>query len=532
MVRVPVRDLLAGLSVAGLMVPEAVAYAAIAGLAPGRALIAGTVGGLAYAAFGRSRFAIVSPTSSSAMILAAAIGSLGTASVARDEMATALTLAVGVIFVGLSLFRLGSLAGFVSRPVLRGFAFGLAITIIIKQLPKLAGISVPSGSIGMVAFDLWRQMADWHWLSIMLGLIALAALLIMRRIQNLPGTVIVIAAGIGLSMLTDLSRFGIALAGPALIEWPGFTLPLGFDIWGRIIQLTAPITLIIFAESWGTMRNLALRHGDTLAPNRELGAIGVANCASALVQGMPIGAGFSGCSANEAAGATSRWAAVTASLCVFALALFAGGLIARIPEPVLAAIVIAALTHALSPAPFLRLFQIDRDPWIGLAAAGGVLALGVLYGMLVAVALSIAELLYRLSHPSVSELGQIGEHDFIDLVRHPEAVRLSGIAIFRPNAPLFFANAEASLRAIGDALRTRPEPVLVLSLEESSDLDSTAVEALAEFAQAQKAQARRLILARAHDRARDVLEAAGEADLALGSTFSVADAARLATKKS
>lgn len=529
MARVPVHDLLAGLSVAGLMVPEAVAYAAIAGLAPGRALVAGIAGGLAYAALGRSRFAIVSPTSSSAVILAAAVGTLATTAAARDEMATALTLAVGVMFAGLALFRLGSLAGFVSRPVLRGFAFGLAITIIVKQLPKLAGVSVPSGSIGFVILDLCQRMADWHWASIVIGLSALMALLFMRRARNLPGAVIVIAVGIGLSLLVDLPRLGIALAGPAPIAVPRLALPLAFDAWAHIMQLAAPITLIIFAESWGTMRNLALRHGDTLAPNRELGAIGAANCAAALVQGMPIGAGFSGCSANEAAGATSRWAAVTASLSVLVLALFAGRLIARIPEPVLAAIVIAALTHALSPAPFVRLFRIDRDQWIGLAAAAGVLALGVLNGMLVAIALSITELLYRLSHPTVSELGQVSEHDFVDLVRHPEASRLAGVAIFRPNAPLFFANAEASLRAIGDALRSRPEPVLVVSLEESSDLDSTAVEALTEFAQAQRVQKRKLILARAHDRARDVLEAAGQIDLARGSTFSVADAARLAT---
>lgn len=530
MVQAPVRDVVAGLSVAGLMVPEAVAYAAMAGLAPGRALMAGIAGGIAYVLLGRSRFAIVSPTSSSAVILAAALGTLAGTPAARDGMATALTLAVGAMFLGLSMFRLGSLAGFVSRPVLRGFAFGLAITIIVKQLPKLAGVRTSHGAIWLVTLDLAREAANWHWASIALGLATLAALLTMRRVRGLPGAVIVIAAGVGLSRLADLPHLGIALAGPAPLSmsYPG--LPHGADTWARIMQLAAPITLIIFAESWGTMRTLALRHNDTLSPNRELGAIGLANCAAALAQGMPVGAGFSGCSANEAAGAESRLAAVTASLCVLMLALFAGGLIARIPEPVLAAIVIAALTHALSPAPLVRLFSIGRDQWIGLAAAAGVLALGVLNGMLLAIALSICELLYRLSHPSVSELGRVGEHDFVDVGRHPDAVRLAGVAIFRPNAPLFFANAEASLRAIGEAVSARPEPVLVLSLEESSDLDSTALEALAEFAQAQHAQARRLILARAHDRVRDVLKDAGESELARDSTFSVADAAGLAAR--
>lgn len=527
----PMRDVLAGLSVAGLMVPEAVAYAGIAGLAPGRALIAGIAGGLAYTAFGRSRFAIVSPTSSSAVILAAALSTLSATADMRDAMATAMTLAVGVMFAGLAAFRLGSLAGFISRPVLRGFALGLAVTIIIKQLPRLAGVPAPSGPIAFVVLALVREMADWHWGSIALGIAALAALLAVRRVHAIPGAFVVIVAGIALSSFVDLHHLGIALAGPASLVSPHIALPYGFDTWTRIAQLAAPITLIIFAESWGTVRDLALRHGDSLSPNRELGAIGIANCAAALFQGMPIGAGFSGCSANEAAGARSRCAAISASLCVLALALMAGGLIARIPEPVLAAVVISALTHALSPAPLLRLFRLGRDQWIGLAAALGVLGLGVLNGMLVAIALSIAELLYRLSHPSVSELGRVdGGHDFVDVARHGNAARLPGVAIFRPNAPLFFANAETSLRAINNAARERAEPVLVLSLEESNDLDSTAVEALCEFARLLQSESRRLILARAHDRVRDVLVAAGREDLARGSTFSVADAAALALR--
>lgn len=532
MAQLPIRDILAGLSVAGLMIPEAVAYAAIAGLAPGRALVAGIVGGIAYVLVGRSRFAIVSPTSSSAMILAAALGSLAADPATRDMMATAMTLAVGVLFAGLALFRLGSLAGFVSRPVLRGFAFGLAITIIVKQLPKLVGVTVPSGSIGSIAIHLLGQVAAWHWASLALGVAALAALLTLRRFRSVPAAFIVIVAGIGLSLVVDLSGLGISLAGPAPLAIPRLALPLGFETWGRIAQLAAPVTLIIFAESWGTMRNLALRHGDTLSPNRELGAIGLANAAAALVQGMPIGAGFSGCSANEAAGARSRMAALVASFSVLALALFAGPLIARIPEPVLAAIVIGALTHALSPAPLIRLFRIGRDQWIGLAAALGVLAFGVLDGMLIAIALSITELLYRLSHPLVSELGQVrGGHDFVDIARHADARRMAGVSIFRPNAPLFFANSEASLRAIGEAGAKRAEPVLILSLEESNDLDSTAVEALGEFAETLKAASCRLILARAHDRVRDVLNAAGLSDLAAGSTFSVADAAAEALKE-
>ena len=525
-----------GLSVAGLMLPEGVAYAGIAGLAPGRALAAGIAGGLAYALAGRSRFAMVSPTSSSAAILAASIGGLTAAGVdpaMKDALATALVGLVGVIFLALSAFRLGSLSGFISRPVLRGFAFGLAVTIIVKQLPKVFGVKIASGPIWAMLGGIAAALPSWNLPSILLGLAAFGALAGLRRVPQIPGALLVIVAGIALGMAVNLPGMGVELAGPVTLSGLSIHLP-PLALVPRLAQLAAPIALIVFAESWGTMRSLALKHGDTLDANRELGAIGAANIASALAQGMPVGAGFSAGSANEAAGATDRLAAAAASLALLALALFAGPEIARIPEPVLAAVVVAALTHALSPAPILRLFRINRDQWISVAAAVGVLALGVLDGMLAAIALSIAHLLYDLSHPSISELGQVGDgHDFVDIARHPEAHPLPGMAIFRPNAPLIFANAEASLRVIGVAARAKTAArVVVVSLEESTDLDSTAIDALGEFAQSLAAGGQQVILARAHDRVRDVLALAGLGALSGTATYSVADAAEHASSLS
>ncbi len=527
-------DLLAGLSVAGLLVPEAVAYAGIAGLAPGRALIAGVVGGLVYAMVGRSRFAVVSATSSSASILAAALGSLAAApqwpgAVDADTLATAMTLMVGVMFTGLGLFRMGGLAGFVSRPVLRGFALGLAATIIIKQLPHLVRVAVPGSTIALVLAGLATHVAQWHWPSLLIGITALAALVGLRRVPGMPATLVVMAAGIALGSVGPLAHSGIALVGPTPIAMPHLMLPTDMAVWTRIAQLSAPLTLIIFAESWGTIRNLALAHGDDISTNRELTAIGLANGAAALVQGMPIGAGFSIGSANAASGARSRLSAAVASVATLALVLGAGPLIARIPEPVLAAVVIAALIHALNPAPIARLFRLHRDQWIALAAAVGVLLLGVLNGMLAAIALSLAQLLYRWSHPVTSELGRVGaSHDFVDIGRHKDAARVPGVAIFRPNAPLFFANAETVLRDIGRDVRNSGAHILIISLEESDDLDSTALDALDEFAQSLDTIGCRLILARAHDRVRGVLTAAGFGALAQTSTFSVADAAERA----
>jgi len=271
------RDILAGLSVAGLILPEGIAYAGIAGLPPGRALAAGVAGGLAYLVIGRSRFAIVSPTSSSAAILAATLVGLETDPVRRAMMATALTLIVGVIFLGLAAFRVGGMAGFISRPVLRGFAFGLAITIVIKQLPKLAGVTVSGGSILSVMIALGEQTGGWHWPSILLGTAALAALLLLRRVSRLPAALIIIVAGIALGQVMNLPALGIAEAGAVSLTFSAPTLPDNFAQWAHLAQFAAPIALILFAESWGTMRGLALAHGDTVNPNRELAGLGLAN---------------------------------------------------------------------------------------------------------------------------------------------------------------------------------------------------------------------------------------------------------------
>ena len=521
------RNLLAGLSVAGLMLPEAVAYAGIAGLAPGRAVLAACAGGLAYALIGRSRFAILAPTSSSAAILAAALASLPGNSATHAVMATLLVGMVAALFGLIAVFRLGGLASFVSRPVLRGFAFGLAVTIIIRQLPTLTGVHVPAGNVGAVLASLLSHMSALRPASLLLGMATLIALLSLRRFPHIPGTLVVLLLTILLSLAIDLPGAGVALVGPIALDFGLLHLPsFPFALWAQLVQLAVPLTLILFAESWGTMRSLALRHGDTLEPDRELGALAAANLASALVQGMPVGAGFSAGSASEAAGAQSRLTGLVAAGSLGVLVLFANPLVAHIPEPVLAAIVIAALTHALAPAPIIRLFRLHRDQWIALAAAVAVIALGVLNGMLVAVALSIGALLHRFSRPTVSELGQIGDgHDFVDRARHGDAHTVPALAVYRPNAPLFFANAEMSLGVImAGALRHADAKAIVLSLEESNDLDSTAIEALAEFARTLALKDRRLVLARAHDHVRDVLERAGLHELAVGATFSVADA--------
>ena len=521
------NDLIAGMCVAGLMLPEAVAYAGIAGLAPQHAIFAGIAGCLAYAVAGRSRFAIVSATSSSAAILAATLAVMPLPAGDRAALAAIIVGFAGLLFLIASAARLGGLTGFISRPVLRGFALGIALTIILHQLPIVTGAKIEAPDILIFCVAFLRSLPAWHLMSVATGGVALILLLLLRRYPAIPGPFIVLIAGVAAARWFDLHDQGVALVGAVdtSLAWP--SLPrLGWNDYSRLAQFTLPLVLILFAESWGTIRTLALRHDDSVDANRELAALGIANIASALVQGMPVGAGFSAGSASEAAGSTSRITGVVAAAGLVVMVLFAMPLITTLPEPVLAAVVIAALTHALDPAPLVRLWHLDRDQYVALGAAVGVMALGVLDGMLLAIALSLAALLQRLASPRAARLGRLGDsHDYVDVARHGDAVAPPTIAIWRPTAPLFFANAERMLGLVASGTRADPAMrAVVLSLEESYDLDSTALDALIEFDRTMSRGGFRVQLARLHDRARDLIVAAGGTDLDARSSYSVDDA--------
>lgn len=505
-------DVLAGLSVAGLLVPEAVAYSTIAGLAPQHALFAAIVGLVVYAIFGRSNYAVTTPTSSSAAILAATVAAFPAASVDNKQaIAFMAVILAGLVFVVAGLARLGSLSSFVSRPVLRGFAFGLAITIVLKQIPSMLGIEA-GGDLSRLVVGIVSQFSQWNPVSLTTGLAALAALLVLRRLPVLPGAFLVLAAGIGMTYLIDFPAHGVAIVGPIDITPELPVIPdLNGREWSRLVQTAVPLALILFAESWGTIRSLALRHGENVEANRELLAIGAANLVSGLVRGMAVGAGFSASSANEAAGAATKIAGLVAAVGIALLIGLAGDQVSRLPEPVLAAVVISAMTHALDPQPLWRLWKLDRDQYIACTAAIAVMALGVLNGMLVAIALSVAAALRRLGTPQVAILGELGSsRDFVDVARHPDARIHEAVGIFRPSEPLFFFNAEGSLAQTQALCAGKPAlKAIILSLEESADMDSTALDALIEFESALRGEGKILYLARLKDDARAGLIKAG-----------------------
>ncbi len=535
------RDLIAGLCVAGLLLPEAVAYAGLAGLPVVHALSAMLVGLAVYAVFGGSRFAIVSPTSSTATLSAAAAVSLSGVAALADpavyaQALLALVLLCGVVLMLLAAVRQGQLSAYVSRPVLRGFAFALAITIVIRQLPDALGFTLPADAgadpLRLLLYAATHG-AQWHVPTMVVALLAAGLMAALRRWRQLPASMLVIVLAIAAAQFLDLGAMGVAEVGR--FERPVFKLALPalpITEWLRIAELAFGLVVLVFAESWGSIRSLALAHGDTVDANRELMVLGACNVGAALFQGMPVGAGFSASTANAAAGARSKWAGAFALAVIAAVLVFASSQLHWLPRPVLAVAVIAALWHALNPLPLLEVWRMRRDQVLLIGAVLAVLLFGVLHGMLAAIGLSLVAALRRFSLPVVHELGELGSsRNYVVIDAHSDASRVPGLLILRPEEPLFFANAERVAADVMVRLRAQPSGTIravILSLEESVDLDSTAVECLVELAQHLREAGIVLVLSRAKDAVRELLtrwDPQGVGD-ASRMHFSVADAVR------
>lgn len=510
-------DWVAGLSIAGLLLPEAVAYSSIAGLPPQTGVIALFAGLLVYGLLGTSRFAIVSATSSSAAVLLATTGAMAHQDAAlRLALCAGIVVLTGLLFVAAGVARLGAVSSLIAKPVLRGFALGLALTIVLKQLPNVLGIHAAHGDFLGLAWEVARRWRAWNPAGAVMALVALALLRGLVRWRLVPGALLVLAAGIALDLGGWSQRWGIASVGTIALGFSSPALPeLARAQWFKLIELAVAMALILYAESYGSIRTFAMRHGDPVSSNRDLVALGIANVASALFQGMPVGAGYSATSANEAAGAQSRAAGLVAGGVVLIAVLTVLPLIGHTPEPLLAAIVINAVSHSLNPAALRPYFQWRRDRLIALVAIAAVVLLGVLDGLLVAIGVSLVLLLRNLSRSRVSWLGRLEQsHDYVDTARHPQATVPKGMLIARPDEPIFFGNADAVFAAVRLRVQSsEPLTRVVLSLEESPNLDATSIEALCDFAVWTRQRQVELVLTRVKDSVRDVLAQVDSADL-------------------
>lgn len=497
------QDAITGLSVAGLLLPEAVAYSSIANLPAQAGIIALFAGLVCYGLIGTSRFAIVSATSSSAAVLAAATLSLaGADSNIRLILAVGLVLVTSLFFILASVARLGNITDFIAKPVLRGFAFGLAIVIILKQCVNIVGVSshTHNNDIFELLLSLITQSGNWNLVGVSVGIVSLGLLFLLERYRYVPGGIIVIGLGIFMSQWLQLSTYGVHLIGSIQLQFNHLSLPeLSKAEWLRLGELGFAMVMILYSESYSSIRTFALKHGDSISPNRDLLALGVANLVSGLFHGLPVGAGYSATSVNEASGASTRFAGITAALVVLIIVLTLLPYIAFTPEPVLAAIVIHAVSRSLNYKFFSSYFVWRRDRLVVFSAVMGVLLFGILDGLLLAIGISLIMILRQFSESKISILGRLDEsHNFVDMVVHTEAKSIEGIIIFRPDEQIFFANSDRILSQIQKTTLTAGLSIhtIIISLEETFDLDSSTLEALLEFFKFIIKEKKHLVLAR------------------------------------
>jgi SulP family sulfate permease len=505
-------DVVAGIALAGLLIPEAMGYAGIAGLPPQAGLYATAFGLLAYAVFGSSRQLAVSPTSASAAILAATVAPLAAENAGKSVvLAAAVSLVVGLLFLLAGILKVGFISDFISKPVLKGFVFGIALTIIIKQLPKLSGIAKGTGPSYSQLWHILTHLAQANLWTIVTAAAALAILfLVDRYLPRVPGALLVLIAGIAISRIFELHTHAVDIVGaiPAGLPRPSFPV-LTWSDWLQAAPAAVGLALVLYAESLGAARTFAIKNGYDIDPNQELRALAVANATSAIFHGMIVGGGTSGTAANDSNGAQSQVSTIAASLMVMLTLLFLTGWFYHLPEAVLGAIVVHAVWHLLDLRELRRFRRIRRiDYRESLAAIVGVLAFGVLNGLLLAVILTLIALMRYLSESHVAVLGRLqGTREFVDVLRHPEAEQFPGILMLRIERMLFFANADGIRQIIRDliAKATLPPKVLILNCELIPVLDVTAIDVLQQMHASATEKHIRLVLAGVRDPVRDRL---------------------------
>ncbi|HZD31255.1 MAG TPA: SulP family inorganic anion transporter [Candidatus Angelobacter sp.] len=510
------RDAIAGIALAGLLIPESMGYAGIAGLPPQAGLYATAFGLLAYAIFGSSRQLAVSPTSASSAILAAALAPLAAADPQKFAvLASGVTLVVGGLFLLAGALKLGFVADFISKPVLKGFVFGVALSILIKQIPKFIGIAPGKGRVYQQLWHTARHAGEAHLWTLVAGIVALGVLFAMDRfLPKIPGALVVLIGGIVVSRVLQLHAHGVEVVGaiPAGLPSPGFPMLTWAD-WLQAAPASVGLAMVLFAESIGAARTFASRNGYDIDANQELRALGVANATSAVFRGMQVGGGTSGTAANNANGAQSQLAAITASVAVALTLLYLTGWFYHLPETILAAIVIHAVWHLLDYREMLRIRRIAplefRD---SVFAVIGVVAFDILDGLLLAMILTLTSLMRFLVIPQVVVLGRLHETgEFADIARHPDAEQFPGLLILRVDRIWFFANANGIRDHAKKLIREAPAPLhtVILSLAPVTLIDVTAVDVLAQLHASSEKHGRRMVLAGVRDPVRDRLERAG-----------------------
>jgi SulP family sulfate permease len=493
-------DILAGLALSAIVVPQSMAYAEIAGLPPQAGVFVSFAAPLAYALLGSSRQLICGPSSATAAISAAHIASLAAGSPAEfATMSAALAVLSGVIFVVLGVLRLGFTAQYISAPVQIGFLFGLGLTIITGQLFTMLGVDAGHGPFIHLVPDLLSNLTHGNPWTLAIGVITLVLMVLLGRLMPVfPSALVLVAASIVISTVLDLPARGVGVIGHIDRTVPTFAIPtVSLDTWMALLPGALAVVFIGSSESITIARRYADKYRYEIKPDREFLAVGVSGIASGLFHGFVTSGGASQSAANDRAGAKSQ----VSSLVVSAMALLAATLllpyIANMPHAVLAAIVVNAVRGFISVPDMREIWQIDRTSFgIAMIALVGVLVFGILTGLVLAVGVAIFGLLIRFSRPGVTVLQHARATE--PAAQAAGSGAHPGLVALRPESAILFINSDWIRTEVQARIHAGQEEVIALDLEESPDLGYAGIKAIRSLREAAREAGKELWLTNVH----------------------------------
>ena len=486
------HDAAAGLVLTTMLVPVGIAYAEASGVPGIYGLYATMAALLAYAVFGPSRILVLGPDSSlAALILAVVLPLSGGDPKRAVTVAAAMALAVGLICIAAGLAKLGFVTELLSKPIRYGYMNGIAIVVLIDQVPKLAGFTARGDTPPAEAIDFVRGLLQGraHGPTLAIGAAALALILVLKRWPRVPGMLIAVAAATAAVGIFGLDqRHGVSVLGALPQGLPAPALPwIGWVEWQTVAAGAGAVALVAFADTSVLSRTYALRTGQRVDADQELVGLGAANLACGMFQGFPISSSSSRTPVAEAAGSKTQLTGVIGALAVAALLLAAPTLLEHLPGSALAAVVIASVIGLIEWRDLQRIRRIQAwEFWLAIGCTAGVVVLGAVQGIALAVVAAVIEFLWDGWRPHTAVLGKVeGIDGFHDIARHPEAVRDAGLVLFRWDAPLFFANADLFPRNVLEAVEASPTAVrwVVGAAEPVTSVDVTAADMLADLDQ-------------------------------------------------
>ena len=512
------RDVVAGVVLATMLVPVGIAYAVASGVPGIYGLYATIVPLLAYALFGPSRILVLGPDSSLAAVILGVVLPLSGGDPQRAvALASMMAVVSGIVCILVGLARLGFITELLSKPIRYGYMNGIALTVLIGQLPKFFGFSIESDG---PLRNLWR-IADAilggkvNWAAFAIGAGTLAVILLLKNSKRVPGILVAVVGATVIVGVLDLgARAGISVLGPLPQGLPAFAIPwITYDDIVPVVIGGAAVALVSFADTSVLSRSYAARMRTAVDPNQEMVGLGAANLAAGFFQGFPISSSSSRTPVAEAAGARTQLTGVVGALAVALLLLLAPNLLQYLPSAALAAVVIAAAIGLIAVTDLIRIYRIQRwEFWLSIVCFVGVAVLGAIPGIGLAIVIAVLEFLWDGWRPHSAVLGRAeGVKGYHDITRYPDARQIPGLVLFRWDAPLFFANAELFKARVLDAAKKAPTPTrwLVVAAEPVTSVDVTAADSLEELDKALDEAGIELCFAELKDPVKDKLKRFG-----------------------